>query len=691
MLTPTRPLAVLVLACALTAGEPPKAPSAPPTAASYVTEIPAEFTATLFAKPPEVNYPVHVAAAGNGEVFVACDKNGSLGLVKGMGRIMRCLDADGDGIAEKITAFVPDIESPRGIGWDGTTLYCLHPPFVTSYRDRDGDGIAEETKVLAKGVGVGLLESKRGADHTSNGLRIGIDGWIYLAIGDFGCVKAEGADGSSVALRAGGVLRLRPDGSELELHCRGTRNIYDVAISPTLDCFTRDNTNDGGGWNIRVHHLAALAEHGYPSLYKNFSAETFPMLADHGGGSGVGGLYVQEPALPEAWREALFTCDWGTSRIYRHVLTPAAGSFTAEQKPFVKCDKVTDIDVDGRGRLYLASWKGGGFKFSNDQVGAVVRLAAPGATAPPYPDLAKASDAELVAHVGSGSAVLRYEAQSELLRRGAKPAVTEALTKLAAGKGGLGGRVAAIFTLKQLAGVASHPALLALVADASVREFALHALADRIPQSKDVPSAPFVAGLTDADPRVRMQAIVGLARLGRVDTAAALVPLARIKDETKGAERALPHIAVRALQRLNAIDACLAALTPDAAPDLVDGALWALSGMHDARTVAGLSAKLAAASDPALRKKLITTLARLYHREGPWPTWTWWSTRPDPTGPYYSRATWDESVRIDAALKTASAKDAESLAFIDAELKRHSVKLEWAGGAPTPAKPAAKK
>src|SRR5690606_35579865 len=57
----------------------------------------------------------------------------------------------------------------------------------------------------------------------------------------------------------------------------------------------RDNTNDGDGWDIRLHHFTGLSEHGYPSLFKNFKGEFIEPLAIYGGGSGCGGLYLSEP------------------------------------------------------------------------------------------------------------------------------------------------------------------------------------------------------------------------------------------------------------------------------------------------------------------------------------------------------------------------------------------------------------
>ena len=50
----------------------------------------------------------------------------------------------------------------------------------------------------------------RGVDHTTNGIRMGIDGWIYIAIGDFGFVDATGTDGTKLMMYGGGIIRSAP-------------------------------------------------------------------------------------------------------------------------------------------------------------------------------------------------------------------------------------------------------------------------------------------------------------------------------------------------------------------------------------------------------------------------------------------------------------------------------------------------
>jgi len=57
-----------------------------------------------------------------------------------------------------------------------------------------------------------------GTDHSTNGIQIGIDGWIYIAIGDFGFANAKGTDGTELTLLGGGIVCVCPDGTEMELY-----------------------------------------------------------------------------------------------------------------------------------------------------------------------------------------------------------------------------------------------------------------------------------------------------------------------------------------------------------------------------------------------------------------------------------------------------------------------------------------
>ena len=380
-------------------------------------QAPSEFDVSLFAAPPLVNYPVCLTAAPDGVVFVGVDEQGSLGKKPGGGRIMRCIDADGDGRAERINEFAK-VDHPRGLIYDHHQLWVLHPPMLTRFTDDDRDGVAERRETLIEGISTDEV-NRRGADHTTNGIRMGIDGWIYIAVGDFGFSRAKAKDGTVLSRRGGGIVRIRPDGANMEIYAWGLRNILDVCIDPYMNIFTRDNTNDGGGWNVRLSHILQTAHYGYPSLYTNFADEIMPTLADYGGGSGCGGMYFHDQRWPVEFRDALYTCDWGRSEVYRHRLPANGATFNAHQALFAKLPRPTDIDVDASGRMYISSWKNGSFNFKGVDVGFVAQVTPRSLVPRPFPVLSSATTPELIQWLSSPSAAYRLHSQREVLRRGA--------------------------------------------------------------------------------------------------------------------------------------------------------------------------------------------------------------------------------------------------------------------------------
>jgi len=660
----------------------PKIPTRPPAELSDV-KAPAEFNVSLFGIPPQINYPVCLTAAPTGEVFVGVDEQGSLGKATGRGRILRCVDTDGDGVADDIKVFTP-VDHPRGLIYDQGSLWVLHPPTLSVYRDTNGDGVSDEQTVLIDGISTADVAA-RGADHTTNGIQLGIDGWIYIAVGDYGVTHAQGTDGRVLNRRGGGIIRVRPDGTDMEIYAWGLRNVLDACIDPVMNMFTRDNTNDGGEWNVRLSQIFQSAEYGYPSLFMNYREETMPPMADYGGGSGCGGLFLDDARWPAQYRHTLFTCDWGRSVVYLHNLKPNGVTFDAHQETFVSIPRPTDVDVDGSGRMYLASWKNGMFNYDGPNIGFVAQITPKDLKPVPFPNLAEADLSGLVELLNAGDMKHRQHAQLEILRRGKSPDASRVLIAMMNDASrSLAGRVAAMWTLKQLDGVESHPAILKLLDDSTIQFAALRALTDRLGEIKDLPSAPFVAALHSSDPVVRAQGVICLGRLGRVDLAPELLPFAvRTGDlpphNQPDHARIIPHLAVRALIRLQAVETCLDALHGPYRP----GAILALRGMHQEAAVTGLIGELEKEQKIGNRIEILSTLIRLFHQEGRYEK-NWWGTRPDRTGPYYDRQEWPQSTRIAAAVKATydAGDDALKLAITD-QLRQHLVKIDgvWSGQA----------
>ncbi|MBS0211088.1 MAG: discoidin domain-containing protein [Planctomycetes bacterium] len=652
-------------------------------------KFPDGFEVTLFAAPPKVLYPTLVAAAPDGTLYVSVDKNGSLGREPNRGSVYRLRDTDGDGRADEVKKFVENVDSPRGLVWDQDRLYLMHPPHLSAYIDHDGDGRADEEKILIKNIAFGFKD--RPADHTSNGVTLGIDGWLYLAIGDFGFMDAEGADGTHLQLRGGGVVRVRTDGSGMHLFSRGTRNILEVEVDPLLNAFARDNTNDGGGWDIRLHHFTGLDDHGYPSLFKNFPDECVAPLADYGGGSGCGGLYLAEPGFPKDYGDALLTCDWGRQWVYRERLTPKGATFTAQQEEFIGVPRVTDLDVDASSHLYVASWKGATFNYVGEEVGYVVRVSPKGYKAPPVPDFAKLDAKQLIEQLQSPSHRRQLAAQRALLRKPYTEEIGKALYAIAEDKSkSLPVRVAAIFTLAQPGCIDSkyrdmpsdgEKYLIDLVLskdkksgdvsrkvfddhDRPVMEFLMLALSDtqryKRPRNDEIVFADILGGL----PNRAMWALFEEAKQSKspkIRLRAAQLPdylFMRIGDSVflGDPDPLVSHTAEKVCRWRGALDAIDNSTPSDARRRAALRALSSVDGwrMCPDCVVPGsageLITRLDAESAPERRADLIAALCRLYFIEGKW-TGNSWGTRPDTTGPLFQPEKWEASDKIGAYLE----------------------------------------
>ncbi len=639
------------------------------------------FDVSLFATASAANYPVYVAAAPNGDLYVSSDGNGSLGRDSGRGRILRLRDSDKDGRADEVTEFVKDVDSPRGLVWDHDRLYLVHPPDVSCYIDSDGDGISDEEKKLITGIAFGFKD--RPADHTTNGLSLGIDGWLYIAGGDFGFKDAVGTDGKHLQHRGGGVIRFRPDGSGLEIFSDGTRNILGTPISPLLDIFARDNTNDGGGWDVRFHHFTGLEDHGYPRMYINFGDEIIKPLADYGGGSGCGSVYLSEPGFPAKWNDAPLTCDWGTGALWHHTVEPQGATFkeSAKPQPLIQMTRPTDADVDGMSRIYQASWKGATFKWEGPDVGYIVRVAPQGYTPEALPNFDEASEADLVRLLESPSQVRTLEAQRTILRRPSTATMRDGLLALAGNPNKpLTARVAALYALTQVTVRAESAlpilkAVAPLAADPALQRFVLRALGDagldQFSAGKtSAPPALYAAGLKSSDPRTRLEAIVGATRQNMQVIAPQIATLLGDADPV------LAHTAFRSLALLKAADPCFA-IVDDSASSAAQrtGALRALMRIHTPEVVSGLIDRLAKASVPAAREEIFGALCRLHFHEGEWKGDSW-GTRPDTRGPYYQPEAWAETPKIAAALKSALEKAApDRLIALLRELQRNRIEM----------------
>jgi len=192
-------------------------------------------------------------------------------------------------------------------------LYVLHNPKFSVFDDDNGVGRNRRELIEQTLPEPSALNWN---DHIPANFRLGMDGYFYVASGDKGLHGAKGTDGSRADLFTGGIFRLRPDGSRLEVVSHGVRNILDVALNAEDEQFTYDNT-DEHDWMGRFTHMVEAGFYGYPHDFIPRRPYTLWMMADYGAGAACGVFANTGDALPPEFQGNVFLSDFGKRQIMR--------------------------------------------------------------------------------------------------------------------------------------------------------------------------------------------------------------------------------------------------------------------------------------------------------------------------------------------------------------------------------------
>jgi putative membrane-bound dehydrogenase-like protein len=623
--------------------------------------VPSGLKATLFACDPLVEYPSAVALGPRaGTLLVAVDYLTGLGeQIARRDEIRLVEDTDGDGYADRATVYASGLNSIQGLTSHGGAAFVMHAPFLSVLRDRDGDGVAEERHDLLTELGL-PPERNRERLHCANGVVLGHDGWLYLALGDHGC-DVPRSEGDRLVLRGGGILRCRPDGHDLHVFATGLRNIYDVALDEDLNVFVRDNENDGGDYKVRLYHSFWGADHGYPYLYAERPAEAIRPLADLGLGSSAGGLCYLETGLPAEFRGNLFFCEWGRA-VMRYRPRPSSSSFApVEQLEFASSDaadsygfRPTDLVVERDGSLIVADWADG--QQPKRGRGRIYRIASAKSEKAPRrsPSARTGGAGGWIEQLDSASYYERVAAQEALEQLGQ---AGMAAVRQAIGRGQLGGRGRrhAIWALVRVGGPAVIGELLNLAAaetDPCIQAQAVRALGDladpvllghRLDAGRgDSELAARLAKFAKGrDPRVVREVVIAVGRLGWPGAPAWLHSILKAPDA------ALAHAAMQSMRRSANWPAVLALLEEPGAAPIRAVALRAIADRAVPEVVDGLIGRLGTEKDPARRAEFADTLARVFKKPGPAP---YWGYRPGPRP--VNTVSWERTAAIARALES---------------------------------------
>lgn len=294
--------------------------------------------AELVVKAPEIEYPTAIVAAPDGTLYLGRDPMDMPGPpTKPIDSVVTIKDGN-------VRPFATGLWAVMGLELIDDTLFVVHAPYLSAFKDTDGDGKADQRFDLMTGLGPKLPGFSGINDHVASGLRLGIDGYLYIAVGDKGIPKGVGKDGTTISLKGGGVIRIKPDGTGLAIVSTGERNPLSVALTKHDDVFTYGNDDDSKKWlNSLTHHVQG-AHFGYPYEFLTAPWRTLPITGGQLGGSGTQGFCYNEDALPTRYHGNLFFCDWGLGVVNRYVIEPKGATFkVTEKETFVEAGDVPDF------------------------------------------------------------------------------------------------------------------------------------------------------------------------------------------------------------------------------------------------------------------------------------------------------------------------------------------------------------
>jgi glucose/arabinose dehydrogenase len=199
-------------------------------------------------------YRMGVYAAGLSHVrFLHFTSGGHLLASQSMkGRVLLLdPDRDADGRADGARVLFADLTLPHGLEIHAGWLYVAEVDRISRVRldERTGE-VAGELERIA------TLPATSG--HSLRPLEVGPDGWLYTAVGtDCNACIPEGP-------LEGTILRMRPDGSGLEVHASGFRNVTDLGWHPgTGDLYANEVGRDFLGDTLPPEELNRIEPGGF--------------------------------------------------------------------------------------------------------------------------------------------------------------------------------------------------------------------------------------------------------------------------------------------------------------------------------------------------------------------------------------------------------------------------------------------
>ena len=317
-----------------------------PEAGLQKIRVPEGFVAELVAAEPLVLDPVAIDWGMDGRLWVvemADYPNGMDDKGKPGGRVRVLSDKDGDGRYDEATLFLDGLNFPTGVmAWKKGALITAAPKIIYA-EDSDGDGKADSQKTMYEGFFEGNQQLR------VNGLRWGLDNWIYCASGSHrpgygGKVMIRSHNGKSYEVGSRD-FKIRPETGEL-IPLSGPSQ-YGRDLDDWGNWFGEQNSYPIWHYVIEDHYLQRNSDAAYESPKKNLTSgnpkvypakapqKRFHSFTQSGRYTSACSAmaYRDELLFPRDEKTHAFTCEPFHNLVQHHVLTEDGVSFKLSRDP----------------------------------------------------------------------------------------------------------------------------------------------------------------------------------------------------------------------------------------------------------------------------------------------------------------------------------------------------------------------
>ncbi|MFZ2724942.1 MAG: PQQ-dependent sugar dehydrogenase [Methylococcaceae bacterium] len=335
-------------------------------------KLPAGFEISIYAA--NVANARSLALAEDGTVFVGSGREG---------KVYALQDKDGDGIAEKRYVIADSLYMPNGVAYKNGALYVAAVNRILRF-----DNVLEKLGYTQKPV---VIYDKFPSDkhHGWKYLRFGSDGKLYTAIGA-PCNICESKSDIYTSL-----VRLNPDGSDLEILASGIRNTVGFDWQPDSNAlFFTDNGRDLLGddmppdelnyWSQKGEHFGYPYCHGGeiadPELAGNHKCAEFksPAWQFKAHIAPLGMRFYTGSQFPSDYQKQLFVAQHGSwnrtqPQGYRVVLLKFNGTQVISEQDFISGWLTQNGDILGR-PVDILQLQNGSILISDDTLDVIYKV-----------------------------------------------------------------------------------------------------------------------------------------------------------------------------------------------------------------------------------------------------------------------------------------------------------------------------